>query len=107
MNIKDRFAGAFFNADHVRAAKTLTIDDINVEEVGGEEKVVMSFRECEERLVCNKTNAMTIAEEWGDETDDWIGGTIQLSRGATMMKGKRVPCVQVQCVKRSPGLEAV
>jgi hypothetical protein len=102
MNIKEQFAGAFFNADSVKSGpRTLTIEDINIEEFEGKGKVVFSFRECEERLVCNKTNCTVIAEEWGDETDEWIGGTIKLSRGRTMMKGKATPCIIVAPVAKA------
>lgn len=106
MNIKDHFSGSFYNADNIKGTGNLIIDSVDCEDVSGEEKMILSFRGVEERLVCNKTNAFVIAEEWGDETDDWVGGTVRLTRGMTMFKGKRTPCVNVECVAAPVGIPA-
>ena len=44
-----------------------------VEELDGQEKMIVYFKDKEMGLVLNKTNAFRIAENHGEETNDWPG----------------------------------
>jgi len=62
---------------------TLTIESVAPEELtmqGGvtETKPVLRFAKTKKLFVLNKTNAYTIAEMYGPETDDWAGKRVTL-----------------------------
>lgn len=58
-------------------------------------KIVLSFDDLPGRLALNKTNAETLIERLGDETDAWAGKTITLAVEPTEFRGKRVPGLRV------------
>lgn len=61
---------------------TLTIAKLVVEELGHgnekERKPILYFQKATKGLVLNRTNAMTIAGLYGDESDDWAGKRISI-----------------------------
>lgn len=59
-------------------------------------KIVLRFKGTERTLVCNKTNANTICDMYGDDLDDWIGQKIILFPTQTDFQGKQVPCIRVR-----------
>lgn len=77
-----------FPSKYVKAAdlngKTviLTIAKLVIEELGHgaekERKPVLYFQKATKGLVLNRTNAMTIAGLYGDESDDWSGKRIAI-----------------------------
>lgn len=84
--------GAAFPSKYLKAADLqgrafqVQIAFLRVEDVGTEQKPehkpVMYFtfqgRQTEKGLVLNRTNADTIAMDLGDETDNWVGHTVEL-----------------------------
>ncbi len=80
---------------------SLTIANINIEELmmqGGRKskKVVIWFEKTEKMMVCNKTNATTIAEIHGTEMKTWIGKRITLYPTTAKLGKKTVPAVRVR-----------
>lgn len=77
-----------FPSKYVKAADlngktvTLTIAKLVVEELGHgaerERKPVLYFQKASKGLVLNRTNAMTIASLYGDESDEWQGKRISI-----------------------------
>lgn len=77
-----------FPSKYVKAADlngktvTLTIDKLVIEELGHgsekERKPVLYFQKATKGLVLNRTNAMTIAGLYGDESDEWPGKRISI-----------------------------
>jgi hypothetical protein len=77
-----------FPSKYVRAADlngktvTLTIAKLVLEELGHgaekERKPVLYFQKATKGLVLNRTNAMTIAALYGDESDEWPGKRISI-----------------------------
>jgi hypothetical protein len=61
-----------------------------------EEKLTLTFEGEKKKLVINRTNFDVIAEALGDDTDNWLGETIQLYADKTRLGGKVVPCVRVR-----------
>jgi hypothetical protein len=49
----------------------------------------------EARLVLNITNANTLADKFGKETDNWIGQDITIQLAKTDFAGKRVDCLRI------------
>ncbi|WP_428938858.1 hypothetical protein [Fontivita pretiosa] len=104
MNIKQAFPSKFLKAADLDGDRVLTIRSVAIEDVGTdrtEEKPVVSFQEIEQRLVLNRTNADTIADLYGADTDEWAGRQIILTPSETDFAGKRVPCIRIRT--RAPG----
>lgn len=59
-------------------------------------KPILSFNETEKTLVCNKTNAMTIGEHHGFNTDFWNGKQITVYPTKTDFGGRIVDCIRVR-----------
>ncbi len=94
--------GAAFPGQYLKAADLMgkrvqvTIESVEMEDIGGETKPVVHFKGKSRGVVLNKTNANAI---WGingsDDTDDWPGTTIVLYPSKTDFQGKRVDCIRV------------
>lgn len=71
----------------IDAVRAVSFNDGNKLELrfGGKRKV----------LLCNKTNALRIADQHGDDYDTWPGKLIFLQRDQTEFKGQLVDCVRV------------
>lgn len=79
---------ALFPSKYVKAGDlngktvTLTIAKLVVEELGHgaekERKPILYFQKATKGLVLNRTNAMTIANLYGDEADEWTGKRISI-----------------------------
>lgn len=97
--------GAAFPSTYLKAADlqgrqvTVTISHIKLEEVGGEHKPVMYFAGKERGLVLNKTNAMMIADTYGDETDAWQGQPVTLFEARVDFQGRTVAAIRVSVPK--------
>jgi len=80
--------------------KALTIKNAEVKQLGnGEEarnKIVVSFDETDKQLALNSTNSKIIAEEFGDDTEEWAGNKISLMVVKKNFAGKLVNGIQVQ-----------
>jgi hypothetical protein len=51
----------------------------------------------------NKTNVGILIEEYGDESDDWIGEKVELYAGTVPFNGEDQPSVVVRPLPRAPG----
>ena len=90
----------------------LTISEVEIKELGQgkdkETKPVVSFRELEKGLVCNKTNCNTIHKLTGsDDTDDWVGHkikliTLEVDFQGTMTNAIRVSTKPVKTAPKKP-----
>lgn len=92
-NIDQMFPSKYLKAgDCEEADLILTIASIKFEELGqgdkAETKPVVYFDEAEKGLVLNKTNATTIAELHGRNTDQWVGKRIAIYATEVEMGGK-------------------
>ena len=96
MKKSDAFPSSFLKAtDATTGDLTLTIDSVVGEDLGGERKAVIRFRDSEKRLVLNKTNWGLIEEMYGEETDGWTGKKITLKKVKVDFKGDRVDSLRV------------
>lgn len=108
MNINDMFPSNWLKADDLPEDDDLqvTIKSIVTEEVGQgterETKAVVYFRETDKGLVLNKTNAGTIAQIHGTDTDDWEGKKIALFAQEVDFRGKQVLAIRVRLKKPKP-----
>jgi len=104
MNINDAFPSKYLKAGDLpdEGSQSVTIEKIALEEIGRdrETKPVIYFEEFNKALVCNKTNARTIARAIGSEDfDDWIGHKINLYRAEVEFQGEMVEAIRVRSDK--------
>jgi hypothetical protein len=83
MKINEAFPSNFLKAEDLRGRRVpCTITAAVMEEIGQgrdkETKLILSFAGKEKKMVCNKTNATSIAKLYGDDTDFWIGKVINI-----------------------------
>lgn len=109
MKVSQAFPSGFLKADDLQGkAVTVTIETVDLEEIGQgrdkSEKLLISFRGKEKKLVCNKTNANTIAKLHGDDTDAWLGQKITLMPREVEFQGDMVWAIRVSLQK--PGTAA-
>lgn len=100
MKLTEAFPSNFLKADDLQGRDVLvTISDVQMEELGqGQDKdtkLVLSFKGKNKKLVCNKTNAKTIAKLYGDDTDEWLGKTIILGPREVEFQGEQVWAIRV------------
>jgi len=76
----------------------VTISHVAMEDVGGEgdQKPVLYFKGIDAGLVLNKTNANTLMDLLGKETDDWDGKAVGLFTQEVDFQGKQVLAIRVR-----------
>lgn len=95
-----------FKSDYLKAedipeeGMVLTISGVEIKELGQgkdkETKPVLSFKEIEKSLVCNKTNCNTVHKLTGsDDTDDWVGHKVRLLSMEVQFKDELVPAIRI------------
>lgn len=89
---------------------TLVIDDVKVgklrkvgdddEKPKEEKKILIWFRKGDQRaekyMICNKTNAETLAGMYGNKPADWIGKRCTLYPTTTRAFGKTHECIRIK-----------
>ena len=96
MKIENMFPSKYLRAaDLPRSGMSLTIDAIEREQIGGDDKYVLYFLEDKRGLPLNKTNAMTIAEGYGNDTEEWSGRVIHLRKEKVQFQSSRVDAIRV------------
>jgi len=106
MKSNDVFPSKYLKAADLDEDVELTIRSVVLEELKGEhgeaeQKPICYFQEGEKGLLLNKTNWNTLAQLFGDESDDWPGKTITLTVMDVQFKDKMVPALRVK-IPRSP-----
>ncbi len=103
MKVSDAFPSNYLKAtDFTDGPALLIMDRTEFETIGDDRKMILFFQGKEKGLVCNKTNANTIAAIYGDDTDDWKGKEIVLFEAYVDFQGKSVPSIRVRAPKKKP-----
>lgn len=101
MKVSDAFPSSYLKAtDFSDGPALLIMDRTEFELIGDDRKMILYFQGKEKGLVCNKTNANTIADIYGDDTDDWKGREIVLFEAYVDFQGKSVAAVRVRAPKK-------
>ena len=96
MNINAAFPSTYLKAADLQGRKVrIAIDQVKLEDVGGEHKPVLYFLDKDRGLVLNKTNGSIISELYGPETDEWHGKVITLYPARVEFQGKIVDAIRV------------
>jgi len=97
MDINKAFPSKYLRAcDLNDQDQVMEIAVVQLEDVGDEQKPVVYFHGWEQGLVLNKTNANTIVDLHGHETDNWPTKKIALFPTQTEYGGKQVECIRVR-----------
>ena len=83
------------SADLNGRSATYTVNGCTAEDMGGDTKLVLAFSEIDRPLVLNTTNANTMAQLHGPETDNWGGKKVKLVPATTQYQGKLVKCTRI------------
>ncbi len=102
VSINDEFPSKYIKSSDLKGTvwrlKISAIDHANFEKGS---KPLLMFEGAKKGLVLNKTNAMTIAEVFGDEMDDWIGGEVELYVTKTTYEGRLQDGLRVRVPKQT------
>lgn len=104
MKMSGAFPGKYFAAADLDEPLVVVIAHVDEEDVSGGQghpayKPVVYFRGQKQGLALNQTNAQTLADLHGDESDDWEGCQCELYQDTTEYMKKMVPCVRIRAVK--------
>lgn len=106
MQVSEMFPSKYLKASDLKDASgrpqayTLTISRVDRDEIEGDNGnktvFIVYFENAEKGLVLNKTNAFSIAQLYGDHTDNWTGQPIELYPATVVMNGAATPCIRVR-----------
>lgn len=103
MNIESAFPSTYVKAADLGGKNArLIIRSVTMETVGNEQKPIMYFEKRDKGLVLNRTNANTISLVYGQNTDDWVGGEIELFPAMVDFQGRTVEAIRVRIPPRKP-----
>ena len=96
MDYKEIYRSKYMKADDLNGrSATYTVNGCTAEDVGDDRKLVLAFSETDKPLVLNTTNATTMAELHGPESDGWEGKKVKLVPATTQYQGKLVKCTRI------------
>lgn len=99
-NWRNAFPSQYLKAADFAKPRLLTIKKFGEEEIGGEPKPAVYFREEPKALILNKVNADMIERVTGSaDTDDWTGKAVVLFATTTEFQGKNVDCIRIRAPK--------
>jgi hypothetical protein len=101
VNINNAFPSKYLKSgDLADGDLVMTIASVTEETVGQDEnaetKPIVHFSETDKGMVLNKTNALTISNLYGPETDNWTGKKIQLFATEVGFQGKQTLAIRVR-----------
>ena len=109
LNIHDAFQSKYIKAADLQGkVARLTISACQIEEIGDtDRKPVLYFNNTKKGLVVNPTNAWTLEDFFGFETDDWIGNEIELFAERVMFKNRPTLGLRIRRSSRQPAPQAL
>jgi hypothetical protein len=91
MKISEEFPSQYIKASDLGGRDIrVTMGRVEREKIGTDNKLVLYFKGKEKGLVLNKTNAATIGDAYGDDTEDWYDQPLILFSVKTDYQGKVV-----------------
>lgn len=103
VNINDEFPSKFLKSADLHGQDVkVKISDVRSEDIGGDRRLIMYFAGKTRGMVLNKTNARTIADAYGDDTDQWVGADIILFSMKVDFQGRMVDGLRVRVPRQKP-----
>lgn len=76
---------------------TATVATVEMKEFdNGERKLAVTFQELDKSLLLNMTNARTVSDLYGGDTDHWVGRQLMLFTAPVDYQGKKVQAIRVR-----------
>jgi len=95
MKMSEEFPSKYLKAADLQGREIrLTMANVEREKIGDDFKPVLYFKGKEKGVVLNKTNAGTISEAYGDDTEDWFDQPIILFSVMVDFQGKVGPAIR-------------
>jgi hypothetical protein len=107
MNMKDFTGSKFLSAEDYPRPVVLTIVQVSIEELGEdkETKPVVWFEHVRKGMACNKTNVSTLIELYGDDSDQWVGNSIEVYVDPNVQfGGKKTPALRLRAPRQQQAL---
>mgnify|MGYP001573819267 FL=1 len=73
-----------------------SIDNVMMEKIGNDNRMILYFKGKQKGMVCNKTNSTNISQLYGEETDGWLDKPIVLYAAWVDYQGKSVQGLRVR-----------
>ena len=100
MKMSDMFPSKYLRAADIPAGREVpfSIESVEMVPIEGEDelKPCLYFRNQKKGLVLNKTNGLTLAAAYGDDSEAWPGRVVAVYATTTQFGGKLVPCVRLR-----------
>lgn len=95
MKVSEEFPSQFLKAADLQGREVRVImANVEREKIGQDNKLVLYFKGKDKGVVLNKTNAGTISDAYGDDTDDWYDQPLILFSVKTDYQGKVVDAIR-------------
>ena len=109
MKVSDVYSGRYLTAAEVSKPVTAMIEGVSFEEIGQDKqsRLILELKTPQGKswtkgIVLNKTNANTLAEEFGDDTDAWTDCTIIVKAEKVQFQGKMVMGLRIAIPAAAP-----
>ncbi len=98
MDIRNCFPSKYLEAKDFPQETPLAIAGIEINEVGQEKaaRPVLKFAGQAKGMILNKTNAKTISNMYGFETDQWIGKPVTVYATDVEFQGEMKPALRIR-----------
>jgi len=102
MRMRDALPGRYLSGDDLDGEVVVTIERVVMESFRDPRtrvetrKPVMYFQRAKRGLIVNRTNWRTVADLYGDESDNWTGKRIVLAPAMVDAYGKQTKAVRVR-----------
>jgi arabinogalactan endo-1,4-beta-galactosidase len=97
MKMSEEFPSKFLKAADLQGREVRVImQNVEREKIGDDTKPVLYFKGKDKGIVLNKTNAGTISDSYGDDTEDWFDQPLILFSVMVDFQGKVAPAIRVR-----------
>ena len=95
MKMSEEFPSKFLKAADLQGREVrVTMQNVEREKIGDDFKPVLYFKGKDKGVVLNKTNAGTISDSYGDDTEDWFDQPLILFSVMVDFQGKVGPAIR-------------
>lgn len=95
MKMSEEFPSKFLKAADLHGREVrVTMQNVEREKIGDDTKPVLYFKGKEKGVVLNKTNAGTISDAYGDDSEDWFDQPLILFSVMVDFQGKVGPAIR-------------
>lgn len=95
MKMSEEFPSKFLKAADLQGREVrVTMQNVEREKIGDDTKPVLYFKGKDKGVVLNKTNAGTISDAYGDDSEDWFDQPLILFSVMVDFQGKVGPAIR-------------